>query len=100
MTEPRSSSRSFSPFTRTAIHPNVDHIHNIVKRAGLTLAERTFNMSTAVDAVAPAAAPSPPPPTTTQADWMRSARERVEDFERLKELGLISQGGDFFPSVH
>ncbi len=57
-------------------------------------------MSTAVDSVAPAAAPLPPPPPTTQVDWMRSARARVEDFERLKELGLISRGGDFFPSVH
>jgi len=39
-------------------------------------------------------------PTTSSADWMKSARGRVEDFKRLQELGLISQGGDFFPSVH
>ncbi len=31
---------------------------------------------------------------------IHSARRRLDDFRRLRDLGLVCQDGDFFPSVH
>ena len=40
-----------------------------------------------------------PAPPDRQA-LIEHAKERVEDFRRLRDLGLVSKAGDFYPSVH
>jgi hypothetical protein len=40
------------------------------------------------------------PPVEAPKAWMDRARQRVADFKRYQELGLIAKHGDFFPSVH
>ena len=44
--------------------------------------------------------PAPPPAPPGRAAWAVRARQRLEDYHRLRELGLLPQNGDFFPSVH
>lgn len=38
--------------------------------------------------------------TAFKQDLIARARARVEDLERLRELGVVCRKGDFFPSVH
>jgi oxygen-independent coproporphyrinogen-3 oxidase len=40
------------------------------------------------------------PPAPIPEDWMDRALERVGDYKRFQQLGLIAKHGDFFPSVH
>jgi oxygen-independent coproporphyrinogen-3 oxidase len=35
-----------------------------------------------------------------KSEWIKSGRERIKDFEQLRNEGLIPLDGDFFPSVH
>jgi len=47
--------------------------------------------------------PAPSPviaPSPNRATLIEAARERVQDFHRVRDLGLIQKDGDFYPSVH